>query len=881
MKVGGLFIAVSLILAVLGPVEVSGAAVQDVGFAGASYAPASAPTAEKPQSKLWHHDGRWWGVLFDATNGDYTIHRFNWSANDWTNTGVVVDNRNASHADALSDGDFLYVATALRPGSSSPDSTVRFLRYSYDPGGQRYLLDAGFPVVLWDGPLEAIVIDKDGLGAVWATFTAPSGGGRNVYVTHTTTGDTVWVSPYVLPTAGASTLSSDDISAVVAFRSHIGVMWSNQSEDIVYFATHADGDPDDVWDLSPALQGPRYADDHINLKSLQAGPDGEVVAAVKTELQDPDAPLVLLLVLREGTWTRYTFGRVADDHTRPLVVVDNENSQLYVFAASPCCSGGGIYLKQSPLENISFPSGLGTPFMTSSTNPTINNPTSTKQPVNSTTGLLVVAGDDGTQSYVHNTIPLASSIETTIDAGPSGVVTTPEASFEFSSSLQGGGFDCRLDSAPYADCTSPKGYSGLTEGPHTFEVRATDSDGNPDPTPAQRTWTVDTVAPEVTNTSPVDGATGVDSGAVVEATFSEPIDPLSLTTTTFHLVPAGGSETVPATVHYDATSRTATLRLDSELTLNTEYHATLVGGASGVHDTAGTALPSDRTWAFTTEATDTSPPDTSISDSSPNGTITTSAATFHFSSSEPDSTFECRLQGADYLGCASPLVVVDLEDGPHTFEVRAIDGALNVDPTPSSRSFVVDALIFSDGFESGDLSMWSVRTGNDGSAGVQSDLVKSGSFAARLRATSNPASYSYAFRDLASARTEVTVSADLLIVDEGGSGDAVPVLTLKDAKGTLLRVDRVNGSGSLLVHHGRASFATDGALPLGTWSRLLLRVVTAGPGASTIDLRLDGTLIHSDIAADLGTAGVSRVQIASDAKRRRFETLFDDVTVRR
>lgn len=877
----GLFAAVALVLAVLTPVESSAAAVSDVGFEGASYAPASAPTAEKPQSKLWHHGGRWWGVLFDATSGDYTIHRFNWSSNDWTNTGVIVDNRNASHADALSDGDLLYVATALRPGSSSPDSTVRFLRYSYDATDERYVLDSGFPVVLHEGPLEAIVIDKDTQGAVWATFTAPNPeGGRSVYVTHTTTGDSVWVSPYVLPTAGATTLTSDDISAVVVFRSQIGVMWSNQNEDIVYFATHRDGDPDDVWELSPALQGPRYADDHISLKSLQAGPDGEVVAAVKTELQDADAPLILLLVLHEGSWTRHTFGRVADDHTRPLVVVDEESRQVYVFAASPCCSGGSVYLKQSPLDNISFPTGLGTPFIHSSTNPTINNPTSTKQAVNSTTGLLVLAGDDGTHTYLHNTISLSSSIDTTIDAGPSGVVPKPEASFEFSSSVQGAGFECRLDSAPYAGCTSPTAYSGLSEGPHTFDVRATDAEGNVDPTPAQRTWNVDAEVPQVTSTAPVDGTTGVNSTGAVEATFSEPMDPSSLTTTTFHLTPGGG-EPVAATVQYDGTSRTATLRPQSTLMLGTEYRATVVGGASGVRDTAGTALPSDSTWAFTTELTDTSPPDTSIGDSSASGAITTSTASFDFSSSEPGSTFECRLDGAVYRGCTSPHALIDLADGDHTFEVRAIDSASNVDATPASRSFVVDALIFSDGFESGDLSLWSVDTGSDGTASVQSDLVRTGSYAARLRATSNANSYSYAFRALASPRTDLTVSADVYMVDEGGSGNSVPLLTLKDSKGTLVRVERVNGSGSLAVYHARTSFATEGSLPGHTWSRLLLRVVTAGPGASTVEVRLDGTSIYRTTSADLGTAGVSRVQIGSDAKRRRFETVVDDVTVRR
>ncbi|MHB8114188.1 MAG: hypothetical protein ACYDHA_12110, partial [Bellilinea sp.] len=35
----------------------------DVGYKDFGYGTAVAPTADKPQSKLWYHDGFWWGVL--------------------------------------------------------------------------------------------------------------------------------------------------------------------------------------------------------------------------------------------------------------------------------------------------------------------------------------------------------------------------------------------------------------------------------------------------------------------------------------------------------------------------------------------------------------------------------------------------------------------------------------------------------------------------------------------------------------------------------------------------------------------------------------------------------------------------------------------------
>jgi chitodextrinase len=85
--------------------------------------------------------------------------------------------------------------------------------------------------------------------------------------------------------------------------------------------------------------------------------------------------------------------------------------------------------------------------------------------------------------------------ETTIGSGPVGTAASPSASFTFSASEAGARFDCALDAAPFAACSSPHTYSGLTAGEHTFLVRATDTAGNSDPTPATRTWAVLAPAP--------------------------------------------------------------------------------------------------------------------------------------------------------------------------------------------------------------------------------------------------------------------------------------------------------------------------------------------------------------------------------------------------
>ena len=55
---------------------------------------------------------------------------------------------------------------------------------------------------------------------------------------------------------------------------------------------------------------------------------------------------------------------------------------------------------------------------------------------------------------------------------------------------------CRIDSEPFAECATPKTFSGLSDGPHTAEFRAEDAVGNQDPIPATRTFNVDTTPPD-------------------------------------------------------------------------------------------------------------------------------------------------------------------------------------------------------------------------------------------------------------------------------------------------------------------------------------------------------------------------------------------------
>jgi hypothetical protein len=88
--------------------------------------------------------------------------------------------------------------------------------------------------------------------------------------------------------------------------------------------------------------------------------------------------------------------------------------------------------------------------------------------------------------------------DTTLTGGPGEGATASSQSITFGfGSSEGGTFECQLDGTGWTACESPRSYTGLSEGPHTFAVRALDVAGNVDGSPATRTWTVDVPPPPV------------------------------------------------------------------------------------------------------------------------------------------------------------------------------------------------------------------------------------------------------------------------------------------------------------------------------------------------------------------------------------------------
>ncbi|TMM29221.1 MAG: hypothetical protein E6F93_10695 [Actinobacteria bacterium] len=110
------------------------------------------------------------------------------------------------------------------------------------------------------------------------------------------------------------------------------------------------------------------------------------------------------------------------------------------------------------------------------------------------------------------------------------------------------------------------------------------------------------------------------------------------------------------------------------------------------HDAVGNIDPTPASFAWTVDGT---PPDTSIEahPPDPNGV---GDASFSFSGNDAGGTgvagFECDLDGGGFTACTSPQAYSGLADGSHTFQVRAHDAVGNIDPTPSSFTWLIDTL---------------------------------------------------------------------------------------------------------------------------------------------------------------------------------------------
>jgi hypothetical protein len=235
-------------------------------------------------------------------------------------------------------------------------------------------------------------------------------------------------------------------------------------------------------------------------------------------------------------------------------------------------------------------------------------------------------------------------------------------------------FECKMDGGSWETCTSPKEYNGLSEGSHTFQVRAIDPYGNVDPTPESRQWFVDTTPPDTTITSHPPEQSD-DSTASFEFSSNEPTSSVY-----------GPFE----------------CKLDDDSWISCSSPKGYGGLSEGSYTFQVRAVdqfnrrdptPATYTWTYTDTA---APPSPSIT--SPTEGSILKARSFTISgTAEANSTVEL-FEGSTSKGTAQVdpygqwnIPLSDVVEGSHTYTAKATDAAGNTSAESSSRTMIVDA----------------------------------------------------------------------------------------------------------------------------------------------------------------------------------------------
>ena len=245
----------------------------------------------------------------------------------------------------------------------------------------------------------------------------------------------------------------------------------------------------------------------------------------------------------------------------------------------------------------------------------------------------------------------------------------------FTSSLPGSTFECKLDNGSFAACDPtninpdpppPATYGPLSEGSHTFQVKAI-KNGVEDLSPASYTWTVDLTRPNTTGLTPNPSA-----------------NPTTSSTMAFTFGSTEANSTFTCQLDSGAAGACVSGKSYSGLTTSGQHTFTVFAT-----DQAGNADLSPASYTWTVDRT---PPNTTIT-AQPDNPSASSTPTFMYESDEPFSTFRCKLDSAPAENCNPPpntqgtVSYGAQNDGPHTFKVWAVDPLGNDETEASADTY--------------------------------------------------------------------------------------------------------------------------------------------------------------------------------------------------
>jgi hypothetical protein len=225
----------------------------------------------------------------------------------------------------------------------------------------------------------------------------------------------------------------------------------------------------------------------------------------------------------------------------------------------------------------------------------------------------------------------------TISARPAGPSANSNPAFAFTHGSYTS-FDCSLDGAAFTACASPRSYSALGDGVHTFQVRARSADGAATAA-ASYNWTIATGAPTITARPSGPSADSNPAFAFTHGSYAS------------------------FDCSLDGAAFTACTSPRSYSAVGDGAHTFQVRARSA--DGAATTAAS-YTWTV-----DTSAPTITANPTTPSANTT---PTFSFGHTSVAYTFKCQIDAGGFSACSSPHTLAALGDGAHTFQVEGVDG---------------------------------------------------------------------------------------------------------------------------------------------------------------------------------------------------------------
>lgn len=272
-----------------------------------------------------------------------------------------------------------------------------------------------------------------------------------------------------------------------------------------------------------------------------------------------------------------------------------------------------------------------------------------------------MAGNEDTTPVEYTWMVDPNVLDTTITMGP-GATAGPNVQFSFTST-RAGTFECMLSplESQFSACSSPKSYTSLAQiaAPgYTFQVRARDTAGNIDDTPAMQTFLVDATGPTITITAPTNNAT---VGTSFTLTFTSE---------------AGASHTCQLDSQA-VINPCNSGRVFSNLTSTGNPHTIRVNGTDAFGNPG---------MAMHTFTVDDVGPSVNIGGTPASGTtVSSTSANLTFAivpANEPAPfSFECRFNTAPTFTTCSNFVMSGLTQGTQTLQVRARDRFNNIGGT--------------------------------------------------------------------------------------------------------------------------------------------------------------------------------------------------------